>query len=64
VSANEKEQVLQEVRSATRELAGLLDDFSGRLRRMRQQNRRLEEEIASFESELNRLREKVLDVTE
>jgi septal ring factor EnvC (AmiA/AmiB activator) len=62
--ASEKDQVLQEVRAATRELATLLDDFSGRLRRMRRRNRELEQEIASFEEELERLRAQVLDETD
>jgi cell division septum initiation protein DivIVA len=61
MEANDKERVLQEVRVATRELAELLDDFSGRLRRMRQRNRQLEDEISSFEEELERLRSDVLD---
>jgi hypothetical protein len=62
--ASEKDQVLQEVRAATRELATLLDDFSGRLRRMRRRNRELEQEIALFEEELERLRAQVLDETD
>jgi len=45
----DKDQVLKEVRAANRELAALLDDFSRRLRRMRQRNRELEQEIASFD---------------
>jgi predicted nuclease with TOPRIM domain len=53
--------VVREVREKARELAGLLDDFSDRLRRMRQRNRQLEEEIGSFEDELERLRRDVLD---
>ena len=61
MQGNDKERVLQEVRVATRELGELLDDFSGRLRRMRQRNRQLEEEISSFEEELERLRSAVLD---
>lgn len=49
--------VVAQVREKTRELAGLLDDFSDRLRRMRQRNRQVEEEIASFEADLGRLRD-------
>jgi len=54
-------RVVQEVREKARELESLLDDFSDRLRRMRQRNRQLQEEIAGFESELDRLRRDVLD---
>jgi hypothetical protein len=64
MAASDKNQVVQEVRAATRELASLLDDFSGRLRRMRQRNRELEQEIAAFEAELGRLRAEVLDETD
>ena len=63
MAADERKEVLQEVRGATKEMAALLEDFSGRLRRMRQRNRQLEEEIVSFEDALLRLKEKVLDVT-
>ena len=51
---------MREVRERTEELASLLDDFGDRLRRMRQRNREVEQEIASFESELERLRAEVL----
>jgi cell division septum initiation protein DivIVA len=61
MEGTDKDRILQEVRAATRELAELLDDFSGRLRRMRQRNRQLEEEISAFEAELERLRTQVLD---
>jgi predicted nuclease with TOPRIM domain len=50
-------QFVGELREKTRELEGLLDAYSERLRRMRQRNRELEQEIASFESDLDRLRE-------
>lgn len=57
-----EQRVVREVREKTQELASLLDDFSDRLRRMRQRNREVEQEIASFESELDRLRREVLDM--
>ena len=47
---------MREVRERTEELASLLDDFGDRLRRMRQRNREVEQEITSFEQELERLR--------
>jgi len=55
------DHVVREVRAKARELESLLDDFSDRLRRMRQRNRQLTEEISSFESDLDRLRREVLD---
>jgi hypothetical protein len=61
VSETREQQVVREVREKTRELASLLDDFGDRLRRMRQRNRDVEQEIASFESELERLRAEVLE---
>ena len=57
-----EQRVVREVREKTQELASLLDDFSDRLRRMRQRNREVELEIASFESELDRLRREVLNM--
>ena len=47
---------MSELREKTLELESLLDAYSERLRRMRQRNRELEEEIASFEADLDRLR--------
>lgn len=61
VSEKREQQVVREVREKTQELASLLDDFGDRLRRMRQRNREVEQEIASFESELERLRAEVLE---
>ena len=61
MDGDERERVLEEVRSKTQELAAMLDDFSGRLRRLRQRNRQVEDEIALFEEELERLRSEVLD---
>lgn len=55
------QQVVREVREKARALESLLDDFSDRLRRMRQRNRQLQDEIAGFETELDRLRRDVLD---
>ena len=53
--------VVDEVREKARALESMLDDFGDRLRRMRQRNRQLEEEIASFERDLDRLRHELLD---
>lgn len=62
MSETKEQRVVREVREKTQELASLLDDFSDRLRRMRQRNRDLEQEISSFESELDRLRREVLNM--
>jgi septal ring factor EnvC (AmiA/AmiB activator) len=48
--------LVEEVRVKTQELERLLEDFSARLRRMRQRNRQVEDELASFERDLDRLR--------
>ena len=48
--------LVSEVREKTKELGRLLDEFSERLRRMRARNRQLEQEIGSFEEDLDRLR--------
>jgi len=57
VSAGEADAALiSEVKQKTKELEKLLDEFSERLRRMRQRNRQLEQEIVSFEKDLDRLR--------
>jgi septal ring factor EnvC (AmiA/AmiB activator) len=53
--------VVREVSEKARKLESFLDDFSDRLRRMRQRNRQVEEEIASFDQELERLRRDVLE---
>jgi uncharacterized protein Yka (UPF0111/DUF47 family) len=49
--------LVSEVREKTKQLEKLLDEFSDRLRRMRQRNRELEQEIVSFEQDLDRLKE-------
>lgn len=54
--ADADETLVAEVREKTNELARLLDDFSSRLRRMRERNRQVEDEITSFEQDLDRLR--------
>jgi ABC-type Fe3+-hydroxamate transport system substrate-binding protein len=57
VSAEEADTTLiGEVKEKTKELEKLLDDFSERLRRMRQRNRQVEQEIVSFEEDLDGLR--------
>ena len=57
MSAEEADAALvDEVKEKTKELEKLLDEFSERLRRMRQRNRQLEQEIVSFEEDLDRLR--------
>jgi chromosome segregation ATPase len=53
--------LVAEVREKTKELERLLDEYSARLRRMRQRNRELEHEIASFEDDLQRLRSWLAD---
>lgn len=50
-------QLVEEVRDKAVELGRLLEGFSGRLRRMREQNKRLQDDISEFESELERLRD-------
>lgn len=50
-------RLVEEVRAKAGELERLLETFSGRLRRMREQNKRVQEEISEFESELERLRD-------
>ena len=57
MSAEEADAALVgEVKEKTKELERLLDEFSERLRGMRQRNRQLEQEIVSFEEDLDRLR--------
>jgi len=43
------------VKQRTEELEKILAEFSDRLRRMRERNRRTQEEIASFQNELDEL---------
>lgn len=52
----EDDRLVEEVRQRTKELDRLLVDFGDRLRRMRQRNRELSEEIESFEGDLENLR--------
>lgn len=61
MTQNGRKQVVQEVHEKARELEALLGDFSDRLRRMRRRNKQLQEDITSFEDELDRLRKEVLD---
>jgi prefoldin subunit 5 len=53
---NDDAGLVGEVKEKTEELGKLLDEFSDRLRRMRQRNRQVEQEIVSFEQDLDRLR--------
>jgi len=53
---SEDDQLVAEVKEKTKELEKLLDDFSRRLRRMRERNRQVQDEIASFEEDLDGLR--------
>jgi hypothetical protein len=48
---------VKELRARTQELESLLDAYGDQLRRMRQRNRELEQEISSFEGELDGLRQ-------
>ena len=57
-------QFVDELRDKAAELERLLDDFSQRLRRMRTRNRQLQEEIASFEDDLDGLRRWLAEHTE
>lgn len=54
---------VDEIKAKTKELEKLLDEFSERLRRMRQRNRQLEQEIVSFEDDLEALRRWLADRT-
>ena len=63
MAAEEGTDLVGEVREKAKELENLLDDFSARLRRMRQRNRQVEDDIASFENDLDRLREWLSDKT-
>lgn len=54
---------VEELREKTVELERLLDDFSQRLRRLRTRNRQVQEEIASFEEDLDGLRRWLADQT-
>ena len=56
MTADRGESLVSEVKEKTKELERLLDEFSERLRRMRQRNRQVEQEIVSFEEDLDRLR--------
>lgn len=49
-------QFVDELREKAVELERMLDDFSQRLRRMRTRNRQVQEEISSFEDDLEGLR--------
>lgn len=49
--------IVDRVAVRVHELESHLDAFSERLRTMRQRNRQLEEEIAVFEEEIDRLRD-------
>jgi uncharacterized coiled-coil protein SlyX len=51
------DQFVDELRDKAVELERLLDDFSQRLRRMRTRNREVQEEISSFEDDLDGLRQ-------
>jgi hypothetical protein len=53
---NDDAGLVGEVKEKTEELGKLLDEFSDRLRRMRRRNRQVEQEIVSFEQDLDRLR--------
>jgi uncharacterized protein Yka (UPF0111/DUF47 family) len=48
--------MVSEVQEKADALARLLDSFGDRLRRMRERNRQVEQEIVSFEEELDGLR--------
>jgi len=52
-----EETTVDRVAVRVRELEAQLTTFSERLRSMRRRNRQLEEEIAAFEEEIDRLRQ-------
>ena len=52
-----EETIVDRVAVRVRELEAQLTTFSERLRSMRRRNRQLEEEIAAFEEEIDRLRQ-------
>jgi len=52
-----EETIVDRVAVRVRELESHLNTFSERLRSMRRRNRELEEEIAGFEEEIDRLRD-------
>ena len=51
------EHIVDRVAVRVRELDTHLDAFSERLRSMRRRNRQLEDELSSFEEEIDRLRD-------
>lgn len=51
------EQIVEHVAVRVRELETHLEAFSERLRNMRRRNRELEQEIATFEEDIDRLRD-------
>lgn len=53
---DEDSTLVSEVREKTEALEKLLDEFGQRLRRMRQRNRQVEQELVDFEQDLDRLR--------
>ena len=52
-----EETIVDRVAVRVRQLESHLNTFSERLRSMRRRNRELEEEIAGFEEEIDRLRD-------
>ena len=61
--AESDDALVAEVREKTNELAKLLDDFSSRLRMMRERNRQLQDEIISIEDDLEGLRKWLAETT-
>jgi phage shock protein A len=56
VSAQDSDPAyIASVKQRTEELERVLSEFGDRLRRMRERNRRTQEEIESFQSELDQL---------
>jgi phage shock protein A len=49
------------VKQRTEELERVLNEFSGRLRQMRERNRRTQQEIESFQKELDELHDWLLE---
>lgn len=57
MSARSDREIVEELREKSRHLESLLESYGSRLRRMRQRNRELEQEIGDFEVDLGRMKE-------
>jgi predicted nuclease with TOPRIM domain len=62
VNSSGDDAIVEEMQGKSKHLESLLDDFGTRLRRMRQRNRELEQEMGAFEDDLERLRDWLEDL--